>query len=381
MKIPKKTSNKRSTVTKVPAGETKSILERDIQLLPHKISNKEKETMYRQLSVLQKSGVDIRTAFEILFQQIKKKKTREKLEAVLDELIKGKSLSGALSIYQDFTPYEVYSIKIGEETGRLTLVMEKLTEYFENLIAQRRQLVSALSYPTLIVFTSIGAVTFMIFFIIPMFEEVFSRFGSELPALTDWVIGMSYTLRSNGLYYLVAALLIITLNFLLRKNRKYKMVKEAVILKIPVVGEIYRHVYLARFCDSMALLISSSVPMVNTLEMVKKMIGFLHLEKIIEGIERDLVQGKSLHMAMSAYKLYDHQMLALIKVGEEVNQLGNFFQKLADDYTDGVKHRTSLLSTFLEPLMIIFLGLVVGLILVAMYLPMFELSSSMNFGN
>ncbi|MEQ8580615.1 MAG: type II secretion system F family protein [Marinoscillum sp.] len=358
-----------------------SFLNKEIDLFPHRVSDKEKETIYRQLNVLQQSGVDIRASFEILFQQLKRKKTREKLQKVLAEIVKGKSLSESLAQFRDFTPYEVFSLKIGEETGRLTLVFEKLTTYFENQIAQRRQIVSTLSYPVLIMLTSFGAVSFMIFFIIPMFEEVFLRFNNDLPALTKTVIGLSRGFRSNAwlLFSLIGAVVLSI--YVFRNNRRFRWFKEWVWLRVPLGGEIYRQIYLARFCDSMGLLILSAVPMVHTLDMVKKMIGFLHIEEVLDKIKTDLVQGKTITEAFEKYPIFDNQMIALIKVGEEVNQLGSFFQKLSADYTNSVKHKTALMATFLEPFMIIFLGLVVGVILVAMYLPMFELSSSMDFGN
>ncbi len=367
-------------VEKKKLKEEKSILERDIQLFPHKITDKEKAVIYRQLDVLQRSGVDIKTSFDILFKQIKNKKSKAKLETVLEEVIRGRSLPEAFGEVKDFTPYEVFSLKIGEETGKLSVVLEKLTQYFENKIAQRRQIVSALSYPILIVLTSFAAVTFMIFFIIPMFEEVFLRFGSELPALTKWVIGISKLLKGNAMYFLGFIGVLVALFYYFRDNLKFIRFREKVWLKTPVAGEIYRQVYIARFCDSMGLLILSSVPMMNALEMIKKMIGFQHIEETVEKIKKDLIQGRSFTQALEKHKIFDDQMKALIKVGEEVNQLGPFFQKLSQDYTESVKHRTSLLSTFLEPIMIIFLGLVVGLILMAMYLPMFELSSGMEFG-
>ncbi|VXD14791.1 type II secretion system F family protein [Marinoscillum sp. 108] len=358
-----------------------SFLTKEIDLFPHRVSDKEKETIYRQLNVLQQSGVDIRASFEILFQQLKRKKTREKLQMVLAEIVKGKSLSESLAQFKDFTPYEVFSLKIGEETGRLTLVFEKLTTYFENQIAQRRQIVSALSYPILITLTSFGAVSFMIFFIIPMFEEVFLRFNSDLPALTKTIIGLSRGFRSNALLLFSSVGIVLFSIYALRKNLRFRWFKEWIWLRVPLWGEIYRQIYLARFCDSMGLLILSAVPMVHTLEMVRKMIGFLHIEVVLDQIKTDLVQGKTITEAFEKHAVFDNQMIALIKVGEEVNQLGSFFQKLSLDYTNSVKHKTALMATFLEPFMIIFLGLVVGVILVAMYLPMFELSSSMDFGN
>ena len=369
-------TNSNSTTKKV---ESTSILDREIKLFPSRVSDKEKEIIYRQLATLQKSGVDIKSSFEILFEQVKRKTTKDKLRALLDEIVKGRTLSEAMAQYDDFTAYEVFSLKIGEETGKLTLVMEKLTEYFENKIAQRRQVVSTLSYPVLIMLTSFGAVSFMIFFIIPMFEEVFMRFKGDLPALTKTVIAFADTFRSNAPYLFVIIGVGITGLYLMRENKKVSYAREWLWLKVPLGGAIYKDIYLARFCDAMGLLIQSAVPMVHTLDMVMKMIGFQHIEKVLEVIKQDLVQGGQISAAFGKHQIFDSQMIALIKVGEEVNQLGPFFQKLSVDYTNNVKHKTSLLATFLEPFMIIFLGLIVGVILIAMYLPMFELSSSMNF--
>ncbi|MEM9896285.1 MAG: type II secretion system F family protein [Bacteroidota bacterium] len=366
---------------KVELKEPKtSLLERDIQLFPHSISLREKETMYRQLQVLQEAGVDIKSSFEILLKQLRKKQTREKLQAVLEEVINGSSLSEALSRFKDFSPYEIYSLRIGEETGQLTLVMNKLAAYFENQSNQKRLIINAISYPLLIVFTSFGAISFMIFVIIPMFEEVFLRFGSELPGLTQTIVNFSHAARENAflLFFLLAGLIV---GFVvIRRRARVRLFLEWIGLKIPLIGTIYKYVYLSRFCDAMSLLIQSNVPMLQAMDMVKKMIGFLHIERIMDQMKSDLVKGNTITGVFEKHSIFEKQMIALIQVGEEVNRLGLFFDKLSKDYADSVKHKTALMATFLEPFMIIFLGLVVGIILVAMYLPMFELSSSMNFG-
>lgn len=371
-------------INKEPAKKnesTKSWLEKDIKIFPQVISDREKEVIYRQLAVLQASGVDFRSSFQLLIDQVKKKPTQDKLNSVLLEIIKGKSLSSAMRNFKDFTPYEIFTIKIGEETGKLNEVLFKLSAYFENRLAQRRQMVSSFSYPVLILSTSIGAVSFMMFFIIPMFQEVFKRFNGDLPALTKTVIATADFLKNGFPYFLTVLLGLITVLYMARNNRKLQYYQEKLWLNIPLIGGIYKDLYLARFTDSMGLLIQSNVPMIHTLEMVSQMIGLQHIQRVLDGVRIDLVQGKTITEAFGKYPIFDKQMMALIKVGEEVNRLGEFFEKLSGDYTNSVKHRTSLLATFMEPFMIIFLGLVVGVILIAMYLPMFELSSGMNFGN
>ncbi len=355
-----------------------SIWNKDISLTGNKISDKEKSYVYHQLFNLIDSGIDIRYAFEILENQIKSAKTRQKIADIHEEVVKGKSLSRAMEESSFFTNYEFYSIRIGEETGKLSNVLQQLYEYYEEKLAQRRQLMNALSYPILILFSSVGAVAFMMFFIIPMFEQVFARFGSDLPWITKVIIDFSKFI--NRYFWLILFVIagLIGLNVYFSSNPKLKIIKERVILAIPVFGEIYRSIYLARFCTSMALLVGSDVPIMNALDMVKNMINFRSLEIPISHIRDQIIKGKSLNSTLARYKIFDHEMIALIKVGEEVNKLGEFFDKLSRNYSDSVKHKTGLMGTVVEPVMIIFLGLIVGVILIAMYLPMFELSSNIG---
>lgn len=372
-------SHKAST-TKTSVEKKESIWNKDISLTGNKISDKEKSYIYHQLFNLIDSGIDIRYAFEILENQIKSKKTKEKIAEIHEAVVKGKSLSHAMEDSKYFSNYEFYSVRIGEETGKLNNVLQQLNQFYEDKLSQRRQLTSALSYPILILFASVGAVAFMMFFIIPMFEEVFARFGNKLPWITQVIIDASSFL--NQYLWLIALIIasLVALNFYFSKNPTLKTFKERMILAIPVFGEIYRSIFLARFCTSMALLVSSDVPIINALEMVKNMINFRNLEIPIAHIKEQIIGGKSLHQTMSKYKIFDHEMIALVKVGEEVNKLGEFFDKLSNTYTEAVKHKTGLMGTVVEPVMIIFLGLIVGIILIAMYLPMFELSSNVGLG-
>jgi type IV pilus assembly protein PilC len=156
-------------------------------------------------------------------------------------------------------------------------------------------------------------------------------------------------------------------------------VKKAIaISKIPVIGTVVSGIFLARFCSSMALLMSAKVPLLQAIQLVRQMISYYPIKSSLGIIEKGILQGDSLNNCLSQFKVYDSRMIVLIKVGEEVNQLDVFFGKLADKYSEDVDHKTGLLSTFLEPIIIIFLGIIVGFILIAMYLPMFQLSTSIG---
>jgi type IV pilus assembly protein PilC len=277
-----------------------------------------------------------------------------------------------------FTPYEYYSIQIGEETGKLIIVLDQLYQYYSTRLKQRRQLVSALSYPIIILFTSVGAVTFMLLFIVPMFNDVFKRFGGDLPALTKFIINFSNAVQSNIVWI---AALIAGVSFYLYRNKehpRFKRISAQVVKRIPVVGKIIYSLQLARFCSSMSLLLGSKVPMIRALKLTDQMISFYPIQITLSVIEEDILHGKSLHTSMAGFGVYSRKMVSLIKVGEEVNKLDVFFEKLSRQYSNDAEHQTGLLNTFLEPAMIIFLGIVVGFILLAMYLPMFQMSTSIG---
>nr|MBA3971958.1 type II secretion system F family protein [Bacteroidota bacterium] len=145
-----------------------------------------------------------------------------------------------------------------------------------------------------------------------------------------------------------------------------------------VVKSMVSKIYLARFCQSMNLLISAKTPLVTAIDLVKKMVGFYPIEVSLEIIQNDILQGVPLHVTLAKFEIYNKRMISLIKVAEEVNQLDTMFSKLAKQYSDEVEHQTSILGSLIEPIMIIFLGVLVAVILIAMYLPLFQMSSTIG---
>ncbi|MBV6648063.1 MAG: type II secretion system F family protein, partial [Cyclobacteriaceae bacterium] len=195
--------------TKPEKQQTESIWNKDIQLFGSKLTDKDKSNFYQQLYTLITAGVDISTSLQHIVKQAGKKQVTKIVNEILDNIMKGSSLSSALQETGAFTNYEVYSIQIGEESGELAEVLQNLFDYLEEKIGQRREIISALSYPILIITSAIGAVLFMIFFIIPVFEEIFMRFGGELPGLTQQVIDFSVWLRTNAWSAIISILVIV----------------------------------------------------------------------------------------------------------------------------------------------------------------------------
>lgn len=340
------------------------------------ISDKIKERFYSDLGILLSSGIDIKTALELIVQEKKKKNKVLIFETIKDNVIKGNSLSEAMNNTKKFSLYEYYSIKIGEETGRISEILEDLSVFYNNKIAQKRQIMNAFSYPILVLSVALAVVIFMMNVIVPMFKDVFSRFNNDLPALTSFIIKISEFVSANVYLFVLFAL---TLGFVIitQKNKNwYRRLSSSILLKMPLFGKLTSKIYQARFFQSMALLIGSKVPIIQALDLVKNMMSFYPYEKALTNISDDILAGKTLNESMRKFSLFDNRTLSLIKVAEEVNQLDSIFEKLNKQYTEEIKHSISLLNGVLEPIMIIFIGVMVGVILISMYLPLFQLGTS-----
>lgn len=366
--LKKKESTKESSVSE--------FFNKDITFGSSKVSDKEKEVMYSSLAILIEAGITLKAAIDIIENQLSKKKTKELVIEMRQELIRGLSFSDALAKKKDFSVYEVYSIKIGEETGMLAYVLRELAEYYKKKVKQKRQIISVLSYPALVISVSLMAVVFMMYVIVPMFADIFSRFNTELPGITQIVINASnWSLEKWPVLILIICSFVAFIAF--AKNRIwFKKYSSALLLKIPFFGPLVQSAQLARFTSMMALLVKAQVPLVTSLEMVSEAITFYPLKIAVKKISLDIVQGHSLNSLLSKYPVFSARFVAMIKVGEEINRLDEFFEKTNKDLTEEIDYKTGVMGNVLEPFLLIFLGLIVGTILIAMYLPMFKLSSS-----
>jgi type IV pilus assembly protein PilC len=353
-------------------------LNKDIKLFGAAFNDKKKERFYSELCILFSAGVDIRSALELIETEQTKEKDRILFASIKESIIAGNSLSKALQQTGLFTMYEYYSLQIGEESGRLTEVLTELSLFFTKKIQQKRQLTSALSYPAVVFFASFGAIFFMMKFVVPMFADVFKRFKGELPAFTKLIIRISDAFGNYSLYFIIFFVALTGFLISQREAVWFRKYGAKIILRTPIMKDMIAKIYLARFCQSMNLLISAKTPLVTAIELVKKMVGFYPIEISLETVQEDLLRGKPLHLSLSKFKIYNRRMISLIKVAEEVNQLDTMFSRLSKQYSDEVEHQTSILGSLIEPIMIIFLGVLVAVILVAMYLPLFQMSSKVG---
>lgn len=353
------------------------VLNKEITFLEKKFGPKEKEAVYTELGLLLSTGVDIKTAFEIIEEDILNKKHRLLLQQIKTDIISGKRIYEAFAKHEKvFTKYEWQSIKIGEETGKLAEVLRELGSFYASSIKLRRQIVGVLTYPVVVISMAIITVYFMLSFVVPIFSDIFTQTGGELPAVTQFLIKLS---KKSGTIFGILFLLIFSVVILHKTQQSklwYRRVTSSFFLKIPVINKLIQKIYLARFCQSMKLLAGAKVMINDALDLVKNMIEYYPMEVALEKVRKEVVsEGKLLNESLGSHSIFPKKLVALIKLSEEVNAPELIFEKLHQQYSAEIEHQQAIVGKLIEPIFIILLGLFVGFILVAMYLPMFEMSS------
>ncbi|HCQ13557.1 type II secretion system F family protein, partial [Flavobacterium sp.] len=357
------------------SSEIEKLLKREITFFGNGFSSKKKFECYNELGGLLQAGITIKDSLQLIKENQKKENDKLVFEEILNNVINGKPLSDSLKETKYFTEYEFYSIKIGEETGTLSKVSNRLGVFFERKNEQKRIIISALTYPTIVLSTAVLVVVFMLSYVVPMFQDIFNQNKIELPFLTRVIISFSDAIKNYGWLVLVFIVGLIISGKFLNKNYKFREVLHNTILKIPVIGTFMTKIYLAQFTQAISLLTSSKVPILNSIQMVKNMISFVPLQQSLEKVEASILKGNSLSQSLSGNKMFDDRIISLVKVAEETNQTEFVFNQLNEQYNNEVVRQSKLVATVIEPLIIIIVGLIVGILLVALYLPMFELSS------
>lgn len=355
------------------------ILNQEINFFGKSFNSKKKEFVYVELSILLKAGVNLKESLQLISDSFKKTSDKEIIDSILLSLIEGNSFSKSIQKLNLFSEYETQSIRIGEETGNLSIIADELSKFFKRKNEQKRVILSALTYPTIVLTTAFIVVFFMLTYVVPMFEDIFKQNKIELPFLTRFIIQFSSLIKQYGLYFVV----ILVSSFyafykIFQNNDTVKREIHYFFSKIPFIGNFITKIYLSQFIQAVALLTSSKVPLVTVIEMTKQITIFIPLKDAILGIEKKILLGESLSQSMSNYKIFDSRIVSLVKVAEETNKSDYVFKQLNEQFSEELKTQSKNLTTILEPLMILFIGGIVAILLIALYLPMFQLSSIIN---
>lgn len=334
-----------------------------------------KESFYSELALLIEAGLNVKSALDLLADQQKKKEVKALIEKIVEELTQGGRFSEVLKNSGKFSAYEYFSIKIGEETGNMVPILQRLSHFYSQKIKQRRSIIGALTYPFIVLLTALLAVGFMFTYMVPMFQDVFLRMGGELPWLTRVIMNISESFAGiSGMFFAVVIAFAI-LHFTNKDKDVYRKVQHTTLMKMPVAGPLVLKTHTLSMVQSLGLLISSRVPITEALELSQRMVNFYPISSSLEGVRDQIFKGGALSKGFQQYSIYESKLIALMKVGEETNQLGMILERYANQLEEELAHKAKVLGNTMEPIIIVFLGVLVAVILVAMYMPMFQLST------
>ena len=215
----------------------------------------------------------------------------------------------------------------------------------------------------------------MLRMVVPMFQDIFKQNNVDLPWITEFIVAVSDFIKDYGWWVVFIIIGMLLLRKVLFGNDRFKRKLDYLLMKVPYLGSFFKAVYLAQFTRAISLLTASKVPVLNSIELAGKMISFYPLQDALEVVSAKILQGESLSNSLKGNKVFSNKMISMVKVAEETNQTEFMFERLNQQYSVEVQQKSKLLSTLLEPMIILVVGVCVGVILVAMYLPMFKLGS------
>lgn len=341
-----------------------------------KLSVAKKIRFYRELLALQSSGIDIYTSLDLMGQSQgeKKKAYLDLIQRIQKGVEQGDALADAMRKSGQFTHFEAASIQAAEVSGTLTEVLREILQYYEYSSRIRRMLFGSLSYPLMLLVVAFVIVFFMLNFVVPMFEGIYQQMGRELPGITLFLLAISRFLTENGLWIAVGLLLAGIGGYFAVKNPRVLMVLEKTLIRIPFVGDYYLIALKSRIASMFHFLLQAHVPLNQCLGHLADSTASPYYREQWKQALQLLERGEALHALLAPMKLFKPSEIMLIQLGEETNKLGNTFQHISEQLNAELEYRSSLLNKFLEPFLISLIALFIGIILIALYMPLFNLS-------
>ncbi len=333
----------------------------------------------RQLATMLNAGLPIVQALAILERQTEKKKFQAMLKEIRTEVEGGANFSEALSKHKLFSRLYINLVRAGETSGTLDAILDRLATFLENELALIGKIRSALTYPAIVFVFAVGVTYFLLTGIVPQFAQILTGLGSELPLLTRALMGISDFLRQGTIFIV---LIVVALFFAYRayyRTDKGRHQIDQIKLKLPIFGNLMKKSALARFSRTFGLLISSGVNIVEALDITKGTAGNAIVEDILEQTKTAIQAGEPVYTTIQANpQVFPPMVSSMIAIGEETGALDTMLTKIADFYEREVDEAVSALTAAIEPLMIIFLGFIVGVIVAGMFLPLFKIIGTLS---
>jgi type IV pilus assembly protein PilC len=345
-----------------------------------KISARDIAIFSRQIATMMKSGVPLVQSLEIIGNGQKNIRMKNLVEAVRTDI------EGGSSIYEAMCKHPIYFdelyrnlVRAGESAGVLETVLDTIATYKENLETLKGKIKKALFYPAMTIVVAILVSSVMLIYVVPQFEDVFKNFGAELPAFTQMIVAASRFLV--GWWWLMLGIVggtLVSFIFAYKRSAAFRHTLDKLILKVPVIGAIMHNSAIARFSRTLAVTFRAGVPLVEALESVAGATGNAVYEKAVWRIRDDVSVGYPVNMAMKQANLFPHMVIQMAAIGEEAGALDTMLFKVAEFYEQEVNNAVDALTSLLEPLIMVIIGVLVGSMVVGMYLPIFKLAATIG---
>ncbi|MBT1605590.1 type II secretion system F family protein [Curtobacterium flaccumfaciens] len=332
--------------------------------------------MSRQASTMLTSGLSLLRTLTILSDQTENKKLKDILGKVRDDVERGVSFSDAVAKYPvDFPPIMINMIRAGETGGFLDQAMDSIATNFEKEHKLRSTIKSAMTYPVVVLCMSLAAVVIMLIFIVPIFQDMFSSLGGQLPLPTQVLVTLSHAMRWLA-PVLAVAVIVGWLWFRANKNTdRFRSFRDPIMLRLPVFGGLTRKIVIARFARNFSNMIGAGVPILQALSIVGQVSNNFVVQKALERVAEDVRKGESIAAPLARENIFPAMVSQMVAVGEDAGSLEIMLEKIAVFYDSEVESTTESLTALIEPLLIAFLGVVVGGMIIALYLPIFQITS------
>ncbi len=333
----------------------------------------------RQFATMIDSGLPLVQCLEIQSTQAENPTMREHLKVIKEKVEGGSTFADALKGYPDtFDDLYVNLVAAGEVGGMLDTIMNRLAAYLEKNQKLIRQVKSALNYPMVVLGIAGVVVSILLLKVVPSFEDMFADMGSALPAPTQIVIDMSRWLQAN--WWIVAGVIFVAVNSvrMFYKTPAGQLSIDKLMISLPVFGDVIQKVAVARFCRTLGTMISSGVPILEALSICARTAGNKVIENAIAGVAQGISEGRTIAEPLAESKAFPSMVCQMISVGEATGALDTMLTKIADFYDDEVDTAVEGLTSMIEPMIMAFLGVVVGGLVIAMYLPIFDMAGNIN---
>jgi len=369
---------RRNLTVKKLKPKQKDIFE-SVSWMQPKVTSKDIVVFTRQFSTMIDAGLPLVQGLTILAEQSENKTFKTVLKEITKDVEGGSTLAEAMKKHSKiFDELFVNLVAAGEVGGILDTILRRLADYIEKAEKLKSRIKGAMTYPLVVVAIAIIVIAVILIFVIPVFEDMFAGFGAALPAPTQLVVNMSRFIKGNFHYIIIALVAVIIGIRQYRSSEQGRKATDGLLLKLPIFGELLRKVAVSRFSRTLGTMIQSGVPILDSLEIVAKTSGNKILEEIIYEVRGSIAEGQTIAEPLSETDIFPGMVVQMISVGEATGALDTMLSKIADFYDDEVDAAVDAMTSMLEPLLMLFLGGSIGGLVIAMYLPIFQMAAAMG---